>query len=324
MEVNIMWISLLVAVCCFLYIAYHREYYKTKLIHSNYKYYPLFKPIHYVINIIYFKYYGKHSNFIHTKSQTYTRIQNHKLNEQYASKSIEYVRIVCISDSHELHRQLHIPNGDILIHCGDILFANSHKYSESKSIQKLIDFNEWLGSLPHCHKIVIAGNHDYCLEKIGYEKSKQILSNCIYLINEKLDLNFNGNKKIKFFCSPYSIPNSTFSPNTAFQYEREDIGDKVWSKIPADIDILVTHHMVKGFLCNGKGCERLLEVIQNKCVKVKYSLYGHWHATYGVKFGNGKQFRNEYRNNICFINASVVDNLTCAIQPAVVFDYYFD
>ena len=42
-----------------------------------------------------------------------------------------------------------IPHGDILIHAGD--FSNAGCVSEVKN------FNKWLGSLPHKHKIVIAG-----------------------------------------------------------------------------------------------------------------------------------------------------------------------
>jgi predicted phosphohydrolase len=44
------------------------------------------------------------------------------------------------------------------------------------------DFNEWLGSLPHKHKIVIAGNHEIGFNSLTKEKiQKKILTNCIYL-----------------------------------------------------------------------------------------------------------------------------------------------
>ena len=36
------------------------------------------------------------------------------------------VRIVCISDTHELHRELSVPDGDLLIHSGDFTFFNQH------------------------------------------------------------------------------------------------------------------------------------------------------------------------------------------------------
>jgi hypothetical protein len=49
--------------------------------------------------------------------------------------------IVCISDTHELHRELDVPNGDILIHAGDFTMF-------SKSAAAILDFNQWLGNYP--------------------------------------------------------------------------------------------------------------------------------------------------------------------------------
>ena len=50
------------------------------------------------------------------------------------------MRIVCIADTHGLHRQLEVPTGDLLIHAGDFTF-----YSKPPSI--VSDFDDWLGSL---------------------------------------------------------------------------------------------------------------------------------------------------------------------------------
>jgi hypothetical protein len=48
------------------------------------------------------------------------------------------LRIVCISDTHELHRELVVPPGDVLIHAGDFMFFG-------KGTQAITDFNSWLG-----------------------------------------------------------------------------------------------------------------------------------------------------------------------------------
>ena len=69
------------------------------------------------------------------------------------------MRIVCISDTHELHRELDVPPGDMLIHAGDFTV-----FSERPSIVR--DFDEWLGELPHRHKIVVPGNHDFLMNQI--------------------------------------------------------------------------------------------------------------------------------------------------------------
>lgn len=64
------------------------------------------------------------------------------------------IRIVCMSDTHALtkHLKFSVPEGDIFIHAGD--------FSACGSLNEIIEFNEWLGELPHKHKLVIAGNHE--------------------------------------------------------------------------------------------------------------------------------------------------------------------
>jgi len=53
-----------------------------------------------------------------------------------------------------------LPDGDILIHTGD--FTVSGQANEVK------DFIKFLDAVPHKHKIVVAGNHDICLEPEWY------------------------------------------------------------------------------------------------------------------------------------------------------------
>ena len=69
------------------------------------------------------------------------------------------VRVVCISDTHNRFRELSIPDGDILIHAGDI--------TRRGYLAELKDFNDWLLSLPHKHKVVIAGNHELSFDPIS-------------------------------------------------------------------------------------------------------------------------------------------------------------
>lgn len=63
------------------------------------------------------------------------------------------MRIISISDTHGLHNDLEIPNGDVLVHAGDM---TSHG-----RLTQIEDFNKWIGSFPHKHKIAISGNHDW-------------------------------------------------------------------------------------------------------------------------------------------------------------------
>ncbi|RAH81256.1 hypothetical protein BO86DRAFT_363450 [Aspergillus japonicus CBS 114.51] len=61
------------------------------------------------------------------------------------------IRVVCISDTHTLE-WADIPDGDLLIHAGDLSNDGS-----AREIQQAVN---WLRRLPHAHKVVICGNHD--------------------------------------------------------------------------------------------------------------------------------------------------------------------
>ena len=66
------------------------------------------------------------------------------------------MRIVCISDTHSMHRQIQVPDGDLLIHAGDCLGVGT--------LDELEDLDRWFSELPHRNKILIAGNHDWCFQ----------------------------------------------------------------------------------------------------------------------------------------------------------------
>jgi predicted phosphohydrolase len=85
------------------------------------------------------------------------------------------MRIVCLADTHELHRELIVPPGDLLLYAGDLTF-----FSKRRSM--IDDFNDWLGELPHRHKLVVYGNHEFAFESDPGLRSR--LSNAIVLVNE--------------------------------------------------------------------------------------------------------------------------------------------
>jgi hypothetical protein len=70
------------------------------------------------------------------------------------ARSNTTLRIVLLSDTHELHREVEVPDGDILIHAGD------HSMF-SRNMQAVEDFNVWLGELPHRYRVVVPGNHEF-------------------------------------------------------------------------------------------------------------------------------------------------------------------
>ena len=138
------------------------------------------------------------------------------------------MRIVCIADTHGLHRQLEVPTGDLLIHAGDFTF-----YSKPPSI--VSDFDDWLGSLPHRHKVVVPGNHEFALEE---PEDRSAIANAILLVDSGVQV---GGMRI--WGSPV-IP----LYGGAFGMSRAADRKRHWARIPEGLDILVTHGPSLGIL----------------------------------------------------------------------------
>eukprot|EP00937_MAST-01D_sp_MAST-1D-sp2_P000940 g940.t1 len=84
-------------------------------------------------------------------------------------------RIVCVSDTHELHEAVDMPTGHVLLVAGDIMALNRH-FSRGYARAKLRRFARWLRAQPHATKVVIGGNHDAVLESLGADSVQRILA----------------------------------------------------------------------------------------------------------------------------------------------------
>ncbi|XP_056640978.1 UPF0046 protein T07D4.2 [Diorhabda sublineata] len=260
-----------------------------------------------------------------------------KLNVKLPTKPVENdkIRFVCMSDTHSLIRNIiyDIPDGDIFIHAGD--------FTKCGQKEEVIQFNEWLGSLPHRYKIVIAGNHelsfdkkfksefklnnrekrhnhtekdeiknygntkDDILDSVNTQNIQEYLTNCIYL--EDCGVELYG---IKLYGSPWQ---PEFG-NWAFNLKRGEECLSKWKNIPDDVDILITHTPPLGhgdLVCSGirAGCVELLNTVQQR-VQPKYHVFGHIHEGYGVT-SDGK---------IIYINASTCDINYIPKNLPIVFD----
>lgn len=181
-------------------------------------------------------------------------------------KNLDSLTIVMISDTHELHREVEVPNGDLLIHAGDFTM-------NSMSAEKLLDFNEWLGELPHAFRIVIPGNHDFVVEDAS---RRQLISNATMLINEGTEI-----MGLRVWGSP-----ATPLFGEAFGVASDRDRTKLFSRIPDDTDVLVTHGPPYGILDKAPdsehhmGCPQLLAAVRR--VKPMIHVFGHVHGEYGT------------------------------------------
>ena len=201
------------------------------------------------------------------------------------------MKVICMSDSHLRHSERFcngipnrikfpaIPDGDILIHSGD--FCVMGDVEETKIAM------EWFGSLPHKHKVMIAGNHDRLFERNPVLARSMVPKDVIYLEDSLATI-----EGIRIYGSPWTPKFMDWS----FTKERGSMWE-IWSKMPDNIDILVTHGPpsgnLGGFLKNEQidvGDEELLERILQ--VKPRFHVCGHvhegtgYHERYGIHFFN--------------------------------------
>lgn len=206
------------------------------------------------------------------------------------------MRIVCISDTHSMHDRLEVPEGDILIHAGDCL--------GNGSLEQLQVFNEWLGTFPHRHKVLIAGNHDWCFEKTP-EQAQALVTNAVYLQDSGVTLD-----GLRFWGSPWTPE----FMNWAFNLPRgQPLADK-WALIPGDTDVLITHGPPAGILDLvpnalgdiSVGCADLWEAVQERAIRLH--VFGHIHEQHGLV----------ERGDRLYVNASTCNERFRPDNPAIV------
>ncbi|MFY7788591.1 MAG: metallophosphoesterase family protein [Thermoflexibacteraceae bacterium] len=193
------------------------------------------------------------------------------------------MQIVFISDTHGKHEQLQLPDADMIIHAGDITSRGT--LTEAKY------FIDWFAALPYRYKIFVAGNHDFCFEKTPSLAQQLVPENCIYLEDDHVLI-----EGLRIWGSPIS----PFFHNWAFNRHRGKEIKQHWDKIPAAIDILITHtppHNILDRTVDNEivGCEELMKKIAE--VAPKIHVFGHIHEAYGTA----------QIGNTTFINASVLD-----------------
>lgn len=197
------------------------------------------------------------------------------------------VRLVVVSDTHERHAQVSLPEGDVLLHCGDILMSSSLSTQE-RGLRVLQDFNSWLQAAPCKEKVVIGGNHDWALERLGREGAQQVLSSATLLRDDCAVLPLSG---IKVYGNAFSRGHSH---NVAWQTRRPEVSDAC-----VGADVVMTHESAPCIVTE------VLEKAQ-PCLWAS----GHCHAQHGVK----------QREGLTFVNAAILDTNYCPLQPPIVVD----
>lgn len=208
------------------------------------------------------------------------------------------MKIVAISDTHNRHSKLTLPQGDILIHAGDV--TSQGKESQVK------DFLKWFSKQDFKHKIFIAGNHDFFFERMPEDYIQSLIPDDVIYLNDS-GIEVEG---IRIWGSPVQ----PWFYDWAFNRQRGADIKKHWDLIPLSTDILLTHGPAYGLgdktiYGDRVGCEDLLQTIQK--INPRYFICGHIHEAYGV-------IETE---KTTFINASVLDVKYELVNQPIVFEY---
>ncbi|KAJ7016569.1 Metallo-dependent phosphatase-like protein [Mycena alexandri] len=208
----------------------------------------------------------------------------------------QWTRFVLLSDTHG--RTCNVPDGDVLLHTGDL--------TDRGTLKELEKTMEWLCGLPHRVKIVIAGNHDSNIHREWYEAnwkelfihrsndapesveavlellggSRATAANIVYLQDELYK--FKARDEGKEW-SVYGSPWTPYWGDWAFGYEKED-GPDVVAKFP-EADILCTHGPPLNVFDQTinkdlAGCAALAAELPR--LKPKLHVFGHIHEARGA------------------------------------------
>ncbi len=212
------------------------------------------------------------------------------------------MKLVCISDTHEQEEQVSLPEGDVLIHAGDITYRGD--------LAKLAKFTAWMKEQPFQHKIVISGNHDFCFQNnnrdIAVNRCRE--AGLIYLQDSGVEID-----GLLFWGSPWQ----PWFHNWAFNLARGKAIASRWALIPDETNILITHGPVMNVLDEAPrigsvehvGCQDLADRIVN-LPNLKAHICGHIHNGYGQMT----------LANVQFVNAAICTEQYTPTNPPIVIE----
>lgn len=225
------------------------------------------------------------------------------------------MRIVTISDTHCKLDQIKLPEGDLLLHSGDLTFSGN--------LKEIATELNILGQYAKKFKygaVFCAGNHDWMAEKDPAMLSLLAKDNgLIWLQDQEIVI-----EGFKIYGSGWTPEFGGWALNLS-RYEGELT--RKWAMIPDDTQILVTHGPPKGILDltagyemmtpygnefeppERVGCWDLRERVK-KLKQLRLHCFGHIHHSYGQEIVDGVQF----------VNASICNEQYKPLNPPIVID----
>jgi Icc-related predicted phosphoesterase len=213
------------------------------------------------------------------------------------------VRIVCISDTHSHHERIVVPEGDVLIHAGDL--------TRSGTQAQIHDTYIWLAGLPHERIIVTPGNHDFELDRNTHllQMVNTMFPRIETLVDSETML---GGMRV------WGSPWTPWFNDWSFIFASGPAGEKEarakWDEIPDDTAILVTHGPPYGIGDATQhgwhvGCPAL-KARTAQLPNLRLHVFGHVHEAYGA----------QRVGDVLYVNACSCDVLYYPRHPPIVVD----
>jgi Icc-related predicted phosphoesterase len=237
------------------------------------------------------------------------------------------IKIAAISDTHNKHKKITVPECDLLVHAGDWTFEGKKHEVE--------DFAKWLDDQEQCKEIVaIPGNHEKLFEQMMPDSLRWFTDRCPrahLLIDQGVELfgiKIYGSPVQPFFCN-WAWNRAPSDKDTELIVDYRTGKTKLfkaikphWDAIPGDTQLLVTHGPAQGILdqttyaCGDLrpdflGCPLLLSRIK-ELKSLDLHFFGHIHY-FG---GSGRCV-----DGVSHYNASVCDEMYQPVNPLVVVEY---
>lgn len=212
------------------------------------------------------------------------------------------MRIVAVADTHLFTDDLTVPDGDMFIHAGDMCRGGT--------LDELAEAVAWIAALPHRHKVIVAGNHDWAFAREP-AAARAMVSTFTYL--EDSEAVIDG---LRIYGAPWQPAYNDW----AFNLPRGAPLAAVWSRIPRGLDILVTHGPPEGIGDTGpvggrNGCADLRARVRD--VSPRLHLFGHIHQDGGLWREGSTTFANVTTWE-CERGATVIDIERDSITPVTI------
>ena len=176
--------------------------------------------------------------------------------------------ICAVADIH-CQEDIRTTEADILVVAGDLTYRGT--------IADLAKTRAWLKKQPQTHKIIIAGNHDFCFDNKQRIEAETMMGGdgIVYLRDQSITI-----EGLKIYGTPWQ----PWFHNWAFNLSRGPEIAAKWADIPPGIDLLITHGPPFGYgdrTSSGErvGCDDLLKAIDLK--RPRAVTFGHIHEDYG-------------------------------------------